>query len=55
MIELDRHDSQATIHETDDGTFLLAYEKEATAVNDSRFAGAILASSTISSKQPRPY
>lgn len=29
IIELDRHGSQATVHETDDGTFLLAYEKDA--------------------------
>ena len=55
VIELDQHGSQATVHETDDGTFLLAYEKEATAGNDSRFVGAIWASSTLSSKQPRSY
>ena len=29
VIELDQHGSQATVHETDDGTFLLAYEKDA--------------------------
>ena len=29
VVELDQHGSQATIHETDDGAFLLAYEKDA--------------------------
>lgn len=29
VIELDQHGSQATIHEADDGSFLLAYEKDA--------------------------
>lgn len=29
VIELDRHGSQATVQETDDGTLLLAYEKDA--------------------------
>lgn len=29
VIELDQHGSQATVHETDDGSFLLAYEKDA--------------------------
>ena len=30
LVELDKHASQAAIHETADGTFLMAYEKDAT-------------------------
>jgi len=29
LVELDQHGSQATVHQADDGTFLLAYEKDA--------------------------